>query len=154
MNIAVSIDLSAFNAHLVRLSQLARNETIPFIADKNKDRILQLTASGADYEGEIFHDYGESQRAKRIAAGLEVDVKNLFFTGDMLGSLAFLPEQTALGVEGVLTVGEDYQQIALGQQTGHSGDWGYEHRFIGVSDEGRLIAAEDWKDYLVGALNA
>lgn len=152
MNVVATLEMTAFNALHMRLLTLVRNETIPFIAEKNKARILKLTASGSDYEGEIFHEYGSSQRKKREAAGLETSVKDLFFTGGMLGSLAFTPDDTLFGVEGFLTVGEEYQRIALGQQTGHSGSWGYEHKFMGVSEEGSQLAATEWNDHLGGLL--
>jgi hypothetical protein len=148
MNVHVSFDTSKFDTLQGRLIEIARNETLPFIAGENEKRIKALTKSGASVTGEIFHDYGEAQKKKREAAGLGTEVKDLFFTGGMMNSFAFTPETNG----GFLTVGEEYQKIALGQQTGHSGDWQYEHVFIGVSDEGMQLAAESWEERLAGRL--
>lgn len=147
MGVLMQVDTSGLEAHLLRLATVAR-ETIPFIAEENERRIKALTSQGASYTGEIFHAYGISQLKKREEAGLVTDIKNLYFTGGLMGSFEF----TATDTGGYLTVGEDYQKIALGQQTGHSGDWAYDHKFIGVSEEGQQEALESWSTHMRGRL--
>lgn len=120
-------DLSDVRTWMRRLEDTIETKTIPTIADSHKASILDLTASGFDAYGYFMHDYSPKYKEKRIKANKRVDVKDLSFTGDMLASLELQGD--------ALTVGDKFQEIALGQMTGHDGDWGYEHIFLETSPE-------------------
>jgi hypothetical protein len=138
--INVTIDFEPLKAFQENLMRVIERDSIPTVAASHKKRILGLTAAGSDALGEVFHPYGESQRKRREALGLPVDVKTLRVSNAMMDSL---------GLRGnILTVADDQQSKALGQVTGHSGKWGYKHNFLDSAIEGNEEAGRNLASHI------
>lgn len=128
-----------FNAELIDIIQ---TESIPQVAKTHKGRILELTAQGKDAFGDTLHDYNKEYAAR---LGIPVQPKTLRRKGYMLDSLELDGD--------TLTVNEQNQDIALGQMTGHDGDWGYEHLFLTTSHETDELAAEELTQKITEAIS-
>ena len=140
-------DLTSFLAHVV---DVVEHESIPQVARTHTRIIQNYTLQGYDYMGEQFakwgdfHDgggtYSPSQEAIRASAGYGTSVKDLRMGTGRLYDLQLDGD--------TLTVPADAQDIALGQVTGHSGDWPYSHEFLNVSDDTNNIASHELAEFL------
>lgn len=144
MQVTATMDFSGFEAFQQHLLEVIERESIPTVAEEHLNAIKGLTDEGAASSGEIFHEYGPSQKRKREKAGLPTDEKTLSFTGGMLASLELRGD--------TLTVGEGYQKIASGQMSGGGGKWPYQHHFLDASRDTNEIAAEKLATKIRGEL--
>jgi hypothetical protein len=143
MDVAVQIDTANFEAANAKLLTLAREHSVPEVADVHKKSILSLTAQGLDAHGIPFHDYNlQYAFYGRIKQDFTTSPKDLRKTKGRLYNIQL--DDMLLTVEDE----DNARVIAAGQMSGAGGRWAYVHDFLDASDDANEVAAVTLAEYL------
>ena len=136
------IDLGRIETGLQNIEGFIGEKAIAIAARVIKERILTLTSQGLDYQGNQFpqvssfgHSLGAYSYAygrKRYNAGKQIAVRDLYFSGDMLNSIYFIPYTDG----GVLTMPDEQMKIAE-----YNEQWGA--HFFNASEETVQMACNE-----------
>ena len=143
--IQAHFDYTNLTRFFERLEAVIENESIPHVAGTHTRIIQNYTLQGYDYMGNPFHSpYSTGQARKRTEAGYQTSYVDLRMGTGRLYDLALDGD--------TLTVPEDARPIALGQVTGHSGDWPYAYEFLNASEDTNETAGKELTEFIIGEI--
>jgi hypothetical protein len=147
MNYAITFDTRKLEADFQRIMNVMRSDSIPRVGKTYIEELPKLYAAGKGGDGLTFSDYN-ADYAKRM--GIPVSPKTLkradgrLYDMIMEGDMLTVRNSTFTGKYG----NADTRDIALGQQTGGSGRWGYSNVMFGVNQSLQDQAAQELAHYI------
>lgn len=140
------VNLRNYDAVINRLVIFCRSEAIRIAGNIVVTGIKHRTSQSRDYRNRVFQywtpygtkskrvkgkgPYSPTQESRRRKAGVQTNKKDLSVTGAMLDSLGL--------VGNVVTVNDEFQDIAHGQM--FNPKWRYHHEFLypGIHDDKKI----------------
>ena len=143
MNFTVQADTSRAESLFTHLMDVVRNESVPRVGKTYIEELPKLFAKGLGGDGQQLPPYN-TQYAHML--GIARSPKTLSRGSSRLYDLVM--EGNLLTVADATIGTANSRDVALGQQTGHSGDWPYSNVMFGLNDELQNIAAIDLAEFI------